>query len=48
MKQEKRIERPSRKGSINTIGMYSADPMGSYTGLPVDEDDVPVQDADDL
>lgn len=26
----------------------NTDPMGSYTGLPVDPDDLPVQDADDL
>lgn len=24
------------------------DPNGAYTGKPVDEDDTPVQDADDL
>ena len=24
------------------------DPQGSYTGLPADPEDVPVQDADDL
>ena len=24
------------------------DPMGSYTGKPLDQGDVPVQDADDL
>lgn len=24
------------------------DPLGSYTGVPWDEDDEPVQDADDL
>lgn len=24
------------------------DPMGSYTGHPIDEGDTPVQDADDL
>ena len=26
----------------------SVDPFGSYTGLPVDGDERPVQDADDL
>lgn len=26
----------------------STDPMGSYTGKPMDLDEVPVQDADDL
>ena len=24
------------------------DPMGSYTGIPVEKEDKPVQDADDL
>ena len=24
------------------------DPYGSYTGVPMDKDDIPVQDADDL
>jgi hypothetical protein len=24
------------------------DPFGSYTGVPADKDDMPVQDADDL
>lgn len=26
----------------------NTDPQGSWTGKPMDEDDVPVQDADDL
>lgn len=26
----------------------NTDPLGSYTGKPLDRDDVPVQDADDL
>ena len=29
-------------------GIIAADPLGSYTGVPVDPEDVPVQDADDL
>lgn len=28
--------------------VMSADPLGSYTGIPFDPEDKPVQDADDL
>ena len=27
---------------------HPTDPLGSWTGVPYDEDEVPVQDADDL
>ena len=30
------------------VEIYRWDPLGSYTGLPADIDDKPVQDADDL
>ncbi len=37
---------------INGTGMLPlpliTDPFGSYTGVPVVEDEIPVQDADDL
>lgn len=39
---------PLLQGSENAMGLYTADPMGSYTGVPLDPDDEPVQDADDL
>ena len=29
-------------------GLISVDPMGSYTGIPADKGEIPVQDADDL
>ena len=29
-------------------GYGPTDPLGSYTGKPIDENDVPVQDVDDL
>lgn len=29
-------------------GMIRTDPMGSYTGIPADRDEKPVQDVDDL
>ena len=28
--------------------ILAADPLGSYTGVPLDKVDLPVQDADDL
>ena len=40
--------RPFWEGTINSLGLYHTDPMGSYTGRPADGDDTPVQDADDL
>ena len=33
---------------IVSLASYNFDPLGSYTGNPSDEFDVPVQDADDL
>ena len=39
---------PRWEGTINSLGLCPTDPMGSYTGRPADEDDIPVQDADDL
>ncbi len=34
------------QGPFNGLGL--ADPLGSYTGVPVIPDEEPVQDADDL
>ena len=31
-----------------TGGFCAADPFGSYTGIPVDSEEKPIQDADDL
>ena len=36
------------RGDIWTPDPIITDPMGSYTGRPLDRDDIPVQDADDL
>ena len=33
---------------LNLIDLIAADPMGSYTGLPIARWETPVQDADDL
>lgn len=39
---------PPLEGPMNMLGLFSADPQGSYTGVPADPNEVPVQDADDL
>ena len=48
-KKNKEINsRPLWEGTINSFGLYPTDPMGSYTGRPLDPEEMPVQDADDL
>ena len=42
------IEYPSQQGFANVIGLLVTDPLGSYTGRPLDPKEQPVQDADDL
>lgn len=44
-KEGKRIAPPMPQ--INTYPVYT-DPFGSYTGVVLDPEDDPVQDADDL
>ena len=39
---------PLTRDKFDMLGMSLIDPMGSYTGLPADPYEVPVQDADDL
>lgn len=46
--RKKPIEYPSQKGFANVIGLLTTDPLGSYTGVPIEKDEKPVQDADDL
>ena len=36
------------EGPNHGAGSSMADPLGSYTGVPVFDDEMPVQDADDL
>ena len=50
MGRKRRIPRFDPNGSIMYPGQNKivTDPMGSYTGVPEDADDKPVQDADDL
>lgn len=45
MKQEKDKDNDSKK---RTGGKIETDPLGSWTGTPADEKEIPVQDADDL
>ena len=48
-KKNKEIDiHPLWEGTVNSLGLYHTDPMGSYTGRPLDEEELPVQDADDL
>jgi hypothetical protein len=37
-----------KKQKLEDTEIYNTDPNGSYTGKPVDENETPVQDADDL
>ena len=52
MKKEKPMDRvtnhPPLEGDMNMLGLFTADPQGSYTGVPDDPEELPVQDADDL
>lgn len=52
MKKDKQIDKltcyPPLEGQMNLPGLFNADPQGSYTGVPADSSEVPVQDADDL
>ncbi len=33
---------------LNPLGVIVTDPMGGYTGRPIDPEETPVQDMDDL
>ena len=52
MKKDKQIGKvtnhPPLEGQMNMLGLFNIDPQGSYTGVPADPNEVPVQDADDL
>lgn len=37
-----------KENTMNLIDVIAADPMGSYTGRPIQQWEMPVQDADDL
>lgn len=48
--KSKKIDFTPTLKAMETISMKDAiwDPFGSYTGVPKDENETPVQDADDL
>ena len=48
MKKTKKIFPAPLDENLNATGLGMIDPFGSYTGVPVFEDETPVQDADDL
>ena len=49
MKKEKIIlPLPPEAGLMNPTGFIVTDPQGSYTGIPEEPNQVPVQDVDDL
>ena len=46
--KKRRKQAPEAVREIMEEGPSFTDPQGSWTGLPMNELDVPVQDADDL
>lgn len=53
MQNEKHGKKEKKKPTEKALGMIELvsrknDPSGSYTGKPLDKDEMPVQDADDL
>ncbi|MBP3479872.1 MAG: hypothetical protein J6K03_10425 [Oscillospiraceae bacterium] len=52
MKQKKDVDKIPHMtpllGPFRNIGISLTDPMGSYTGIPIPPDEIPVQDVDDL
>ncbi len=47
MKPEKRDPAAAAR-ALSDLGSRRTDPQGSYTGVPADPKEKPVQDADDL
>lgn len=46
---ERRRDMPMEKArELSQFTAAKTDPLGSWTGRPLDPEDVPVQDADDL
>lgn len=50
MKKKQKVSQPMPRSGIGLNGTDTVytDPMGSYTGVPADPTEKPVQDADDL
>lgn len=47
MEKENTFKIP-KEGPLADMEAKKTDPQGSWTGVPADRDEVPVQDADDL
>lgn len=45
---KKKLLLPQVGNPLDSVGPVITDPLGSYTGVPADVLDKPVQDADDL
>lgn len=39
---------PENDVATESMNIIKVDPFGSYTGCPLDQEEIPVQDADDL
>lgn len=48
MKHEKKPQLSKAEAAASNLQSASADPQGSYTGVPENPYEKPVQDADDL
>ena len=48
MKRKKKEQKEHWESIFATMDRNYYDPLGSYSGRPVEPQDVPVQDADDL
>lgn len=46
--KKKQVEKLREDQPLTDLQAKKTDPQGSYTGVPADRDEVPVQDADDL
>lgn len=47
--ERRQMDRPMQKAKeLSQFTAAKTDPMGSWTGQPLDPNEVPVQDADDL
>ena len=47
--KQRQEERPMKKArELSQFTAAKTDPMGSWTGQPLDPNEIPVQDADDL
>ena len=47
-KQKSLFDIPLSRDKFDGMATIMSDPLGSYTGRPVDPSETPVQDADDL